>query len=167
MSMITEYARLRPAELSEFRRLLIEAPDDAYEFASDLTDQDVEEEDPTPRGMDTDKAWAGLEYLLAKFEPPVNVISGGTAVTDGEWGYDSPRLLTVDEVMTTARFLDETPFGRLAERFDPAELAAADVYPSVWDEEWALEYLADAYVGLVAFFHAAAVEGDSILIWMS
>jgi hypothetical protein len=44
---------------------------------------------------------------------------------------------------TAARFLDDTPFGQLAERYYPAELAPADVYPNIWHEEWALEYLAD------------------------
>ena len=139
VSMIIEYARLRPAELSELRRLLTEAPDDAYEFAGDLADQDLGEGNPTLRGIDTDKAGAGLEYLLTKLGPPVNVISGGTAVTDDEWGYDSPRLLAPDEVRTPARFLDETAFTRLAAHYHPAELATADVYPNMWDQEWALE----------------------------
>jgi hypothetical protein len=49
MSMIAQYARLRTAELSELRRLLIEAPGDVHEFAGDLAEQDVDEESPTPR----------------------------------------------------------------------------------------------------------------------
>jgi hypothetical protein len=73
-------------------------------------------------------------------------------VTDDEWGYDSPRLLTPDEVVTAARFLDETPFTRLAERYDPAGLVAVDVCPNIWDEEGALEYLEDTYTRLVVSF---------------
>lgn len=77
------------------------------------------------------------------------------------------RLLIPDDVTTAARFLDETPFTRLAAHYDPAELAAADIYPNMWDQQWALEYLADHYASPVAFFHAAAAGADSILIWMS
>lgn len=85
MGMITQYLRLTPTELAELRRLLLEAPDDAFEFASELAERDLEDGESTPRAIDTDKAWAGLEYLLAKLGPPLNVISGGTPVTDEEW----------------------------------------------------------------------------------
>ncbi|GAA2637751.1 hypothetical protein GCM10010399_83740 [Dactylosporangium fulvum] len=156
MSMIMQYARLRPSELAELQRLLAEAPDDAHDFVSDLA-----------RQMDTDKAWAGLEHLLKKLDPPVDVISGGTALTDDEWGYESPRLLTRDEVGSAARFLGGTPFERLVEGYDPAEFAAARVYPGIWDEEWAQDYLSGAYAHLVTFFRAAAAAGDSIVLWMS
>jgi hypothetical protein len=36
MSVIKEYVRLRPHEPAELRRLPVEEPDDAYEYASDL-----------------------------------------------------------------------------------------------------------------------------------
>src|SRR6266545_2756863 len=64
MSMITEYVRLRPHELTELRRLLVEEPDAAYEYASDIRMGD-EDEEVSLRGMDTDKAWAGPQILLA------------------------------------------------------------------------------------------------------
>jgi hypothetical protein len=157
MSMIMEYARLGPADLAELRRLLAEDPDQAYEFADDLA----------PRGMDTDKAWAGLHQLLATLDPPVDVVGGGTPVTDEEWGYGSPRLLTPDEVRAASRFLDTTPFASLAAHYDAAEFSAAGVYPNIWDEDDALDYLANTYDRLVSFFRAAADEADHVLIWMS
>lgn len=127
MSMITEYVRLGPGELAELRRLLKESSDDAYEFVAGLAglaglaDLDVGtgEQAIASRGFDTDKAWAGVEYLMAKLDPPVNVISGGTAMTQDSWAYDPPRRLAPDEVLTAARFLDATPFGQLAERQRP------------------------------------------------
>lgn len=61
MTMITEYARLRPHELAELRRLFVEEPDAAYEYAGDIRMGD-EDEEVSSRGMDTDKAWAGLQY---------------------------------------------------------------------------------------------------------
>jgi hypothetical protein len=163
--MIAEYLRLRPHELTELRRLLVEAPDNAAEYADDLLLGDPDEEESS-RGMDTDKAWAALAHLLGKLDPPVDVIGGGEAVTEDEWGYDAPRLLTIDEVTEAARFLEGTSFAALTRQYDAAELISAQVYPGVWDQDWALSYLEDHYTRLVAFFRVAAADREPILTWM-
>jgi Domain of unknown function (DUF1877) len=165
MSMITEYVRLRPHELARLRQLLAEDPDEACEYAGDLRMGD-EDEEVSSRGMDTDKAWAGLRHLLAKAEAPVDIIAGGEPITVDEWGYDSPRLLTADEVGQAAGFLDATPFALLAGHFDAAELTSAAVYPDIWDQDWALSYLEDCYVRLVRLFRAAAADREPILTWL-
>ncbi|MEE6257986.1 YfbM family protein [Plantactinospora sonchi] len=165
MSMITNYLRLRPHELAELRRLLDGDPDDAAEYAADLRMGDLDEE-VSSRGMDTDKAWAGLQYLLAKLSPPVDVISGGEPMTDDRWGYDSPRLLSTDAVADAALFLEATSFASLAEHYDPTEMISAKVYPVIWDQDWALSYLEDYYSGLVALFRVAAADREPILVWM-
>jgi hypothetical protein len=165
MSEITEYVRLRPHELAQLRHLLVEDPDQACEYAGELRMGDLDEE-VSSRGMDTDKAWAGLRYLLAKLNPPIDVIGGGEPITDDIWGHDSPRLLAVDDVADAARFLTATSFASLAQRYDPAELAAAEIYPTIWDQDWALSYLEDHYLRLVALFGAAAADREPILVWM-
>ncbi|MGW3783637.1 YfbM family protein [Micromonospora chokoriensis] len=165
MSMITEYARLRPDELTELRRLLVEDPDNACEYAGDLRMGDLDEE-VSSRGMDTDKAWAGLQYLLAKLGPPVDVIGGGEPMTKDEWGYYAPRLISADDVADAAQFLDATSFASLAEHYDPIEMMSAEVYPAIWDQDWALSYLEDYYKLLAALFHAAAAHREPILVWM-
>jgi hypothetical protein len=165
MSMITEYVRLRPHEFAELQRLLLEGPEEAYEYASDLQTGD-EDEGVSSRGMDTDKAWAGLQHLLAKAGTPVDIVFGGEPLSDDTWGYDPPRLLTAADVAEASRFLDGTSFASLAEHYDPAELTSAGVYPGIWDRDWALSYLEDCYSRLVALFHAAATEREPILIWM-
>ena len=48
-----------------------------------------------------------------------------------------------------------------------SELIADDVYPKIWHDPRSLDYLRESYEALAAFFHAAAAEGDSVLIWMS
>jgi Domain of unknown function (DUF1877) len=75
-----------------------------------------------------------------------------------------PRLLGVKEVAMAARFLDATPCTQLAQCYNAKALTDAEVYPQVWDEEDALDYLASYYTDLVAFFHAAAVEYEYILV---
>lgn len=163
--MIAEYVRLRPHELAEVQRLVVDVPYDAYEYAGDLRMGD-EDEEVSSRGMDTDKAWAGLQHLLAKAGSPVDVVGGGKPMTDETWGYDSPRLLSVPDVAEASRFLDGTSFASLAEHYDPAELTSAGIYPGIWDQDWALSYLEDYYNRLVALFHAAATDREPILIWM-
>ena len=72
MSMITEYVRLRPHELTRLRSLLVEDPDEACEYAGDLRLGD-EDEEKSSRGMDTDRAWSCLRHLLAKVGAPIDV----------------------------------------------------------------------------------------------
>jgi Domain of unknown function (DUF1877) len=156
MSTITEYARLDPDQLARLRHLLADSPQEAYEYAGDLENT-----------VDTDKAWAGLQHLLAKAGTPIDVIAGGTRMSEHEWAYDPPRLFSPDEVVAAARFLAATPVASLAELYDPAELEAADVYPNIWNQEWALSYLEDYYADLVAFFGAAAAAGQAVLTWQS
>ncbi|MEU8000010.1 DUF1877 family protein [Catellatospora sp. NPDC049111] len=166
MSMITEYLRLRPNELTELRRLLAEEPNAAYSYVADLRDGG-EDHGGAARGTDTDKAWEGLRFLLAKLRPPVDVIAGGEQMTDDEWGYDSPRLLTAAEVAEAARFFEVTPFSSVAAQYQQAELIAAEVYPDIWAEDWALSYLEDAYADVAALFCAAAADREAVLVWMS
>lgn len=165
VSMITEYTRLSTADLAELRRVLADSPFEAFEFVSELGDQG--EYGGAPRGMDTDKAWAAIEYLLAFLDPPVDVISGGDPITDAEWGYDSPRLFSSGEVTRAAQFLDATAFTRLVERYNAKALADAQVYPQIWDEADALDYIGSYYEDLVRFFRAAAANGESILVRLS
>ncbi|GAA0932688.1 hypothetical protein Vau01_123260 [Virgisporangium aurantiacum] len=164
--MIMEYVRLRPHELAELRRLLAEEPDNAYEYAGDLGMGD-EDEAVSSRGIDTDKAWAGLQWLLAEVDPPVDVIGGGEPMTDDKWGYDPPRLLTAADVAQAARFLAATPFASLAVHYAAAEMTAADVYPGVWSQDWALSYLEESYGQLVTLFCAAAADHEPIVVWMA
>jgi hypothetical protein len=158
MGMVMEYVRLRPAELAELHRLLLERPRDAHGY---VTDQVLS------RGTDLDKAWDGLDYLLTKVKAPVDVIAGGEPITDDTWSYDSPRLLGVAEVAKASRFLDATSFAALAKHYRPRKMMKADVYPEIWDEDWALSYLEEHYASLVSLFHAAAADGEPILIRMA
>jgi len=138
--MIAEHVRLRPHEFTELQRLLLDGPEEAYEYACDLQMRG-EDQGVSSRGMHTDKAWAGLQHLLAKAGMPVDIVGGGEPLSDDMWGIDPPRLLTAADVAEASRFLDGTPFASLTEYYDPAELASAGVYPGIWDQDWALPYL--------------------------
>ncbi|WP_344621153.1 DUF1877 family protein [Dactylosporangium salmoneum] len=156
--MISVHVRLRPRELEHLRELLDSEPAAAREYASSLRDAGQ-------RGLDVDKAWAALDRLLTRREAPVVVFGGGEALSTHEWGYDAPRLLDPDSVAEAARFLAATPFVSLAGDDALEVLDASGVYPGIWDEDWALDYLSYHYARLATLFRAAATAREPILTW--
>jgi Domain of unknown function (DUF1877) len=167
MTKIMQYIRIRDDELTTLRALLADDPDGAYEFADELADgagDDVPVE--RSRGLDTDKTWDATAFLLHRAGTvPVCVVHGGIPLTEDEWGYEPPRYLTPEQVSTAATDLEETPFDRLVEQFDPALMT--DVYPGIWQSEGALDYLRAWYGRLAAFFRHAAAERDGMIIFLT
>jgi hypothetical protein len=167
MSMIMQYIRIRDEELVTLRELLADDPDGAFEYADELADgadEDVPAEHS--RGLDTDKTWDAMAFLLHRAnEPAVCVVRGGSRLTDDEWGYEPPRYLTPDQVSTAASHLDATPFYRLAEQFDPDQMTG--VYPNVWHDHDVLGYLQGWYERLATFFRHAAAERDGMIIFLT
>lgn len=160
MSMIMQYVRIQPDELVQLRWLLVADRNRAYDYVDELADAD------RWRSLDTDKAWAGLDYLLnLAGPPPVDVIHGAQRLTDDEWGYGPPRLLTEAEVRQGAEFLDLTPFAQLAVHLDPD--AMSGIYPGIWARDDAGEYLGMWYQAQRDFFHRAAAQGDALVIYLS
>jgi hypothetical protein len=166
MTMMTQYARLTAAEVAHLRRLVIVDPNGAFDFVDELS-SDWPDRAPIARrtGYGTEHEWAGLRYLLDRAgPPPVDVIAGGTRLTDDEWGYEPPRLLTPAEVAEGARYLRATPFAALERHFDPG--AMADVYPRSWSSE-SLAALRGGYRDLVDFVGGAADAGHAIVVWLT
>ncbi len=167
MSKIMQYVRIRDADLERLKKMLVEDPDGAYEYTDELADGDDEDDTDRPerrRGVDIDKAWDALRFLLDRAgPPPVDAITGGIALTTDEWGLEPPRYLTPDEVTTAAEHFEATPFSRLAEHYDPE--AMAEVYPHGWDDG-RRAYLRGWYETLTRFFHHAAIERDGMILYL-
>jgi hypothetical protein len=160
MSMIMQYVRIQPDELVRLRRLLVTDRNRAYDYVDELADTDPW------RSLDTDRAWAGLDYLLnLAGPPPVDVIYGDERLTDDEWGYGPPRLLTGADVTRAADFLDRTPFDLLAAHLDPDSMTG--IYPGIWQRAEAGDYLRTWYRAQQAFFHRAAAHGDALVVYLS
>ena len=160
MSMIMQYVRIQPEELRQLRTLLVADPDGAYDYVDEIADSD------RWRSLDTDKAWAGLAFLLDRVGgSPVDVIHGGERLTEDEWGYAPPRLLPTGDVTAAAAFLAQTPFATLRRHFDPA--AMTGIYPQIWRDDHALDYLAILYEEQRRFFARAAAMGDALIVYLS
>ncbi|GAA4900868.1 YfbM family protein [Streptomyces coeruleoprunus] len=162
--MIGEYVRLTRAELDRALR----DPEWAAEFVDALVEGELDEE-PEPgeaRCHATDKAWHALDFLLRRLAFPVDVVHGEEEIPGSEdWGYGPPRYLTPERVRAAAEALAATPPGKLTDGVAPADLAEADIYPNaVWQRGESLDYVTGHYEALVPFFHAAARDGDAMLV---
>jgi hypothetical protein len=83
-----------------------------------------------------------------------------------DWGYGPASYLTPDRVKYAANALDATSYSQLAQSVTSADLNAAEIYPSPWEDENAVEWGREYYERLTAFFGAAADAGDAILCWL-
>ncbi|MEU9120379.1 YfbM family protein [Streptomyces sp. NPDC048506] len=166
MSMIGEYARVTPAELAR----AIGDPEWALKLVVGWMEAEAGQpvEPARARCLDVDKAWDALGFLLRRAALPVDVVHGEQSVPDAEdWGYGPPRYLTPEQVHTAAGALAEISAADLTEGVGPEDLAEAAVYPTlVWERGASLDYVADYYELLRAFFRAAAAEGDAVLMWL-
>jgi len=46
-------------------------------------------------------------------------------------------------------------------------MTADGIYPAIWDNDYALDYLRSNYAVLVQFFGAAAAAGDAVILWLT
>lgn len=125
-------------------------------------------------GVDLDKAWHGIHYLLTQTawegeEPLCYLLAGGTELPDLDMGYGPARVLSAEQTAAFAQALASLEESTLAERFEPDALAQADIYPDIWHEEddEALEYLLEYFRQLREFVTTAARHGDGLLVSMS
>ncbi|MEU5409787.1 YfbM family protein [Nocardia asteroides] len=147
MGVIMSFTRVSAAELDRLTAAT-EWPDDFLdELAAPAGD---------PSGY-LDKAWAGLDHLLAQAQIAVDLCETGRPLASENYFAWSP-----DDVSATAKTLSRYPFDELALFFDPAAMDEAGVYPNIWvrDGDVGLHYLRHHYDGLTLVFRYAA-ERDS------
>lgn len=136
-------------------------------------DDDAEEDagdDPFDPVVDLDKAWHGIHFLLTgtawDAETVLGLaILGGIPLEDTDIGYGPVRLLEPDQVEAVAAALAGVDDEALRERFDPAELAKADIYPDIWAEgQSVLEDFLLPYLGeLRELYTTAAFQGRAVI----
>jgi Domain of unknown function (DUF1877) len=163
--MVGAYARVTQDELDR----ALGDPDWASGYLGDLEESDYPGEEPegSRRTFDVDKAWNGIGFLLnAAGGGPVDVVTGGAPLSADDLGYGPARFLTPAQVGEGARHLGAMRWEQLAGHFDPARMSAEDIYPEIWGDGHALDYLRSNYEGLVRFFSAAAAAGDAVILWL-
>ncbi|MEU4424026.1 YfbM family protein [Actinoplanes sp. NPDC024001] len=133
----------------------------------DLDDDDAEMPEPE---LDLDKSWHGLHYLLTGTAWEIGP-GAGAAILGGEevgedGGYGPPRVLGPEAVRSISAALAAIDPAALRERFDPAAMTTAEIYPEVWDEgeEVFDDFLAPRFEQLREFYRAAASHGDGVVL---
>ncbi len=159
MSMIGNFLQLTPAELDA----LIADPSQVESFIY----PGGEESDA---GIDVDKAWQGLHFLLTGDPwggagPLAQVVLGGVEIGE-DVGYGPARYITADEVRAAAAALGDLSSESFASRYDRAALQANNIYPDIWDED-GLEYLAAFFDELRDYFMDAAEKGNAMLKYLN
>ncbi|RSN28559.1 DUF1877 domain-containing protein [Amycolatopsis sp. WAC 01416] len=150
MGMCGAYLRVTPGELRE----LSEKPERYWEYAEKAVG--------TERAVDIDKAWHALWFLVGRAGFEVDFVLGGTLL--GEADSDGPpRRFTADEVRTISAEMARTGFDQLSQGVELSDLEAEGIYPSIWDEPDALDYVRGYYDELVTFFAAAAKAEEPVV----
>jgi hypothetical protein len=165
MGMVACFTSLPPDTLQELQ----DNPDQIDEY---LNPDDGDGE--PPNYIDLDKAWHGIHYLLtgtAEGGPaPHSLAVFGGEEFGPEVGYGPARYLTAEQVALVADALSELSPTDLAERFNPKDMEAKEIYPDViWvrDGEEALNYALENYQQLQTFYRDAASRGEAVIQWLS
>ncbi len=127
-----------------------------------------------PNYIDLDKAWHGIHYLLTGEsdggkQPESLAIFGGKEFGP-EVGYGPARFLTSDQVRSVASALAGITPEDLAQRFNPKDMEAKEIYPEIiWvrDGKDALDYAIENYEQLQTFYKDAADRGDAVIQWLT
>jgi hypothetical protein len=140
------------------RRLLAD-PDEIEELLA--SDDDV-------TSVDIDKAWHGVHWVLTGAAEPTDspasqVVFGGEEFGD-DLGYGPARLLSPAAVAAVAGMLADLDAASLRSRVDSDAMAAAGIYPRIWEEPDVFDTeLAPAIALLTAFYAAAAAAGEHVV----
>lgn len=167
MGMIAMFRRLSDSDLSRLR----EEP----ELVADYLGEDEPDGFGPCADLDVDKAWHAIHFLLTgsawKSDPPLNFIVNGGVEIGEDLGYGPARGLTSGEVRTLAAALRAISPDAFLQRFDPAALTSAEIYPEIWDrpaeEDDTRGYVSANYDQLRSFVLDAAVQGEALLIAMT
>lgn len=123
-----------------------------------------------PRMSDMDKAWAAIDYLLAKFgDSSIRFISQGgreireTPKKKRQPGWILARAFSAMEVAHLNNALSQIHEPQLVAQFDASELQANDVYPFGFTEP-DLEYILHWYQVMREFVRNQVALSEGLLV---
>jgi hypothetical protein len=113
-----------------------------------LVDAEFEDvSDAFDEGVDLDKVWAAVAWLLRRCGAVSDPIQGASEMIGEDFGFGPIQFFPPDQVSAVATSLATVDDAALVAAFDPSALQEDDIYPSVWDRadeigewrEWVVE----------------------------
>jgi hypothetical protein len=132
----------------------------------------VREREKLGQGLEVDKEWHALHWLLTgseeEGEPPLNfILVGGTEIGHVDVGYGPARAFTSDQVQIINEALAPITSDDLLARYNG--YAMSGLYPNVWarleEEEQNRAGLAYHFDRLKRYINQAQAEGLGILVY--
>jgi len=162
MGVATFFVPVSAPTLAALRR----DPDNAEAMLYPDEDSEVE------GTFDVDKAWHGLHYLLTgtayEGAAPLRWAILGDQELGADLGMGGSAFLTPGQVREVAAALAHFTDAQLRARFNPAQMAALDIYPGViWERDGAeaLDFVMHHFAPLVQFYAETAARGDALIIY--
>jgi hypothetical protein len=163
--------RVSQAELNSYL-------DDSSLLEKRVYPEEVEEGYDDEYQIDLDKAWDGVYFCLSGYgtanankvpQPLCWIISADNIIDEEQdLGYGYAIYSTVEQVMQVAAYLEKVSDDDFIAGFDAKKMAAADLYPSIWDEgEEVKDYLIYYYKLLKEFYLKAAKEDMAVISYFN
>lgn len=161
--MIGHYLRVSKEELDTY-----------LEDSSKLEDRVYTENDQGDANLlDIDKAWEGLFYLLTgkslntceEAIPPLSWIlnSANEIDSDQDMGYGPASYTTIEQTKELSTAMDAISVEELKSKYDGVVMMGLGIYPEVWNEAEAVDYLIENFL-LLRLFYNKASDNDQAMI---
>lgn len=120
--------------------------------------------------LDIDKAWDGIIFLLTgngseKAHGDLLRIIVSTRYVDEslDFGYGPAHYVDAEEVKELYQKIAHFDRNTLLQRYDPSKMKELNIYPDIWDETEAFNYLFHFICEIQAFFRKAASNNEAII----
>ena len=139
MSMIGNLLRVNKAQLSEYLQ-------DSSLLLDNIYQEETEEGNPNLE--DIDKSWNGIIFLLTgqniddSVHPLTSVLFSGQLIDESQdVGYGPAHYLMPEQVKELNDQISIISAQELIKRYDAKKMAVLNIYPDIWNDEDALDYL--------------------------
>ncbi|WP_271768126.1 YfbM family protein [Aquimarina algiphila] len=126
--------------------------------------------------LDLDKSWEGIQYLLtgkgmAELEEP-NILTRAFfsfQILDEEQdlGYGPAQYLTSEQVTETNSELQKLDIDKLKNKVSGTDMIEKGIYPEIWTESEAIEFLFDNFKDFLDFYKKASENNEAILSFIN
>ncbi len=127
--------------------------------------------------IDIDKAWEGIFFLLTgesigtcdQAIPPLSwlLVAPNDIDRNQDMGYGPATYTTIEQTRQIHLALQEISPEELRQRFDATTMLEKDIYPDIWDDENALDYLLQYFEDLKVFYQMAALHHEAVILFLN